>query len=109
MSIYIKGMEMPENCTVCPIRSWNGEDDICPFSKVEALSIGRQAKCPLVEIPPHGRLIDADELFQLLDGGYDVDMDELPETKAALLEMIANAPTIIPADKEEPDADASTV
>jgi hypothetical protein len=60
MSIYIKGMEIPENCAVCPIRSWNGEDDICPFSKVEALSIGRQIKCPLIEIPPHGRLIVAD-------------------------------------------------
>lgn len=50
---------------------------------------------------PHGRLIDADELYELLDGGYDIDLDELPETKRELLRMIAEAPTIIEAEDEE--------
>ena len=41
-----------------------------------------------------GRLIDADALYELLDGGYDVDLDELPETKAELLRMIDHEETI---------------
>lgn len=40
------------------------------------------------------RLIDADALYELLDGGYDVDLDELPETKAELLRMIDQEETI---------------
>lgn len=42
------------------------------------------------------RLIDADALYELLYGGYDLDFDELPETKAALLDMINGQPTIEP-------------
>ena len=34
------------------------------------------------------RYIDADALKELIDGGYDVDFDEVPETKKALLNMI---------------------
>lgn len=40
------------------------------------------------------RPIDADALYELLDGGYDVDLDELPETKAELLRMIDQEETI---------------
>lgn len=107
MSVLIQGMEMPDDCYSCPFRELVDRDtDICfitgeRFSALFTLNQQKNADCPLVEIPPHGRLIDADDLFQLLDGGYDVDMDDLPETKAALLEMITNAPTIIPGDKEE--------
>lgn len=40
------------------------------------------------------RLIDADALRELIDGGYDVDFDELPETKQAILEMIDYQDTV---------------
>ena len=40
------------------------------------------------------RLIDADALYELLDGGYDLDFDEVPETKRELLRMISVQPTI---------------
>ena len=40
------------------------------------------------------RLIDADELYALIDDGYDLDFDEVPETKAELLRMIAEQPVI---------------
>lgn len=96
MSILIQGMEMPENCAVCPIRSWNGEDDICPFSKVEALPIGRQVKCPLIEIPLHGRLIDADAIKEKIDHQRPGRMYE----DAWALTIIDDAPTVLPADKE---------
>lgn len=34
------------------------------------------------------RYIDADALKELIDGGFDIDFDEVPETKKALLNMI---------------------
>lgn len=40
------------------------------------------------------RLIDADALRELIDGGYDLDFSELPETKRELLNMIDYQPTI---------------
>ena len=40
------------------------------------------------------RLIDADDLHELIDGGYDIDFSELPETKRELLRMIDEQSTI---------------
>lgn len=40
------------------------------------------------------RLIDADALYELIDGGFDLDFDEIPETKAELLRMIDTQLTI---------------
>lgn len=63
MSIIIKGMKMPKNCAECKC-TWVDDDynKVCCFTDVVALSIGRQDNCPLIELPPHGRLIDADRL-----------------------------------------------
>lgn len=40
------------------------------------------------------RLIDADILYELIDNGWDIDFSEVPETKAALLEMINQQETV---------------
>lgn len=40
------------------------------------------------------RLIDADALRDLIDGGFDIDFDETPEVKAELLNMIDDQETI---------------
>ena len=40
------------------------------------------------------RLIDADSLHELIDGGFDLDFDEVPETKRELLRMVDEQPTI---------------
>ena len=59
MSILIKGMEMPECCGYCPFEYKN----YCmakPSLAVE--SADRHPRCPLVPVPPHGRLIDADTI-----------------------------------------------
>ena len=53
MSILIHDMEMPKNCIECHARCrlyLNGRKF-------------RHPDCPLIELPPHGRLIDADELL----------------------------------------------
>ena len=62
MGIYIKGMEMPDSCHVC-VAGYGGccfvappdSDGVCPDH-------GRADFCPIIPVPPHGRLIDADAL-----------------------------------------------
>lgn len=72
MSILIKGMEMPTRCFACPMCEISDIEICCsiPIGGVavsyeeidEQIAIqDRPSWCPLVEIPPHGRLIDADK------------------------------------------------
>ena len=97
MSVLIKGMEMPENCMDCKIKQYDEyeNDCICPFSGVMCLSIGRQDACPLVEVPtPHGRLIDADEVYFTMT-------DTIEQGRAE--EALNNAPTVIEAEGKDED------
>ena len=65
MSVYIPDIAPPESCDECTHPTctlWqNREPD------------GRHEDCPLIEVPPHGRLIDADALLgeSQKDGAYD--------------------------------------
>lgn len=74
MSILIKGMKMPKDCPYCPLAHWNFKNEFtgCEivkkyFSTEEMYADGRPDFCPLVSIPPHGRLIDADAPIPLVD------------------------------------------
>ena len=96
MGVYIKGMEMPKNCEECAIKSWDTEDYVCPFSGVSTLCISRQADCPLVLVPDHGRLIDADELMKHKGNCYDAGGHLLYAVGTG---SIMCAPTIIPAEE----------
>ena len=61
MSILIRGMEMPKNCQECGLYI---EGACYAKGYRDYRSIMDTAKpddCPLVELPPHGRLIDVDE------------------------------------------------
>ena len=105
MKAYLK-VEMPTSCCECAIKSWDGEDDVCPFSGISALSIGRQDDCPLVPIPPHGRLIDADAFIKdecnNCDGACEAILCDClnctADYRCEFMKDIADAPTIIPAD-----------
>ena len=84
MSVIVKGMEMPKNCQECALYI----DGAC-YGKGyrDYRSIMDTAKpddCPLVELPPHGRLIDADAIQD-----YNV------ETFGQRLLIIDTAPTVI--------------
>ena len=89
-------MEMPKSCCECKIKQWDIEDDFCPFTGIICLNIGRQNNCPLVELPPHGDLIDRDAL-----GEFPYNMDFCDGGEAD--EWVQMAPVIIPAEpaKEE--------
>ena len=64
MSVLIKGMEMPKNCDECHFyRYWDGMASSCrAFNETKwiddcDMKKERHPDCPLVEVPPHGRLI----------------------------------------------------
>ena len=101
MSVLIPGMEMPKSCFYCPFREKiNPDDYVClalnrEFEETFSLIAGKRHKdCPLVPVPDHGRLIDADKLCGK-------DCYGCPYDSCAIAEMVQDAPTIIPADKEE--------
>ena len=101
MSVLIRGMEMPKNCSGCPLnydqmackvtgtRWWSDTMVLMGFDSDKE----RLYDCPLVEIPtPHGRLIDADELanktFYSLTGAPYI-----------TYRTFCNAPTVIEAEE----------
>ena len=64
MSVVVIGMDYPNNCEECKIKSWDIEGYVCPFSGVDTLSIGRQTNCPLRPMPEkYGRLVDVDAII----------------------------------------------
>ena len=101
MSIYIPGISV-SCCLDCPCAEWQKiEDDdimwICsavvPSRRIKYKFLyDRQAWCPLLEVPPHGRLVDVSKLpFN------EVRLDEYGDWWMNV-EDIETAPTIIPAD-----------
>lgn len=97
MSVYIKGMEMPKACAFCWIKRRNGKKMVCPLCDEEwdihdpMSTVYRLVNCPLVPVPPHGRLIDADALDSS-------ETDYLGNHLVYLVD-IDDAPTIIPAEE----------
>ena len=47
--MLIIDMKMPKNCCECDLRQddFDRGEQYCPFTGIECLSIGRQAKCPI--------------------------------------------------------------
>lgn len=107
MSILIRGREMPENCQECVCL--NDEYFYCQ-------AVGRQPQdenvisrrpdwCPLVAVPQHGRLIDADALMKEIQEtckrlyGTD-DINTASPTLSAFKLYIGEAPTVIEAEEE---------
>ena len=104
MGVYIKNMEMPKSCYVCPFCDYVSArcdavkgTPYTPESRYEK----RADFCPLVPIPPHGDLIDRDALAEdgwvltkqvMRMGGYAI--HELPLKNPTI-------PVIIPAEEGE--------
>ena len=108
MSVYIKGMEMPESCYECPCNKDDGFGFFtCGVTKSECDFISLPPNCPLVPVPPHGRLIDADALDDIL---ADQSEDAYNRTHApksweralsVMRDYLEDTPTIIHADQKE--------
>ena len=89
--VYIPNIEMPKSCDDCPHptctlwQSVNGGE--------------RNEKCPIVSVPPHGRMGDLDALKERITNRlYSSNHGSMAEAYyAALIDLIDTAPTIIPA------------
>ena len=108
MGVYIKDMEMPKNCRACRLKmncdDCEGFECVCLPLHTQIGYLGdlltdkRRDDCPLVPVlEPHGRLIDADALFNNLErtGWYDNADRDIAE------DLVLDAPTVIPASGEE--------
>lgn len=104
--IYIPGMEMPKSCWDC----FACHDGWCIIiQKIEGHRTITHS-CPLLAVPDHGRLIDESWLksamittLEALKKNPKMDRQEMHLIAAfdTLRTMVEDAPTIIPADKEE--------
>ena len=102
MGIYIKDMNMPTSCP-CELIG-DGYDVYCSFAGGvpryikeydECCQNGtRPSWCPLVEIPPHGDLIERKAIC-LTDFEIAMCNSNYKEGMKILLEKVVDAPTII--------------
>ena len=97
MGVYIKGMKMPKDCWHC--RFADPEEGGCLVDQKTHGDWDEPDNCPLVDVPPHGRLIDADALRD-----NNCDAFEIKGVDGTILAMdvsiIDDAPTIIEAEEE---------
>ena len=105
MGVYIKNMEMPKNCNSCPMcfmrfcqagdRELN-ERETRPNAK-------RPEDCPLVPVPPHGRLGDLDKIERTLHEWESVVWDRNAlQMLRDCINLVKATPTIIPAEEATP-------
>lgn len=114
MSVLIRGMEMPAHCAACPIeRLYDYGDEIAFYCLLndgdtkQVRSKCRRPDCPLVSVPAHGRLIDADALTVKLQRHREYHSDGSMSGAAIsngigqCLDIIngKECPTIIPAEE----------
>ena len=103
MAVYAKGFIKSEDEFGC---KWYEEVYLRPFPYCHFLrdSCRGVEKCPLIEIPPHGRLGDLDELYNHLNEWYLTHEHGFSETEKiyimAMLSGVKDSPTIIPASEE---------
>ena len=120
MDILIRNMEMPKSCDQC--RLWllflgryfcfgkgvEIDNEQFPY---EFMSKDRLPDCPLVEVPKHGRLIDADNLLKELSDcemktyGYNGSCDDCEDRNICSVRVlrkdIEDAPTVLDAEEYE--------
>lgn len=106
MSILIKGANVPKSCYECYCTYLDRDDtdiddvwhcsltggDIDDYVRSK---YDRPSFCPIVEIPPHGDLIDRNELMKSLEHEWNICMDDTEFANKIVPNSIKNAPTII--------------
>lgn len=98
MGIYLPNMEMPKNCDECLIN--------CGHSMLYiGITDRRSPNCPLIELPPHGRLIDATfeenhYASMILDPTPDVTREDKHKARI-ILDALQMAKTVIEAEGSE--------
>ena len=121
MSVLIKGMEMPTNCSVCPMLEGDRMDGLCHaaskwldddehwtwYAYPEGdIDDSKPCNCPLVPVPKHGRLIDADALEDRCSRQARNEWNKSTGTNwgyayATFESDVEDAPTIIESEEED--------
>ena len=101
--ILIPNMRKPTSCHICPLASPNVNEQywLCHLTFKWTEKGNLSQKCPLIEIPPHGRLIDADALSNRLLGegiGNLLIHRKQRLTVGDVRTIIENAPTVLEAN-----------
>lgn len=98
---FIVPMEKPKRCGLCPC--FHAEHPM----HCQAVKANKDKRiiapygapipdwCPLIKLPPHGRLGDLDELYKVANMADDFGADTLD-----MLKLIADTPTVIEAEGE---------
>lgn len=107
MSVLIENMELPKNCYDCPFAMQDyttlfgnnfkqtRNSYACVLTHKTITSTKRNRFCPLILVPPHGRLIDENDFFS----DDIVYPDKLFEK--SMREFVSDMPTIIEAEEGE--------
>jgi hypothetical protein len=123
MGVYIKNMEMPTSCSVCPMLEGDRMDGLCHAASKWLdddehwtwyvypegdMDESKPCNCPLVPVPPHGRLIDADVLAKRIKDEGRNQAEYYADRYAPVVMAYGDcygkaqsAPTIIPASEED--------
>ena len=105
MGVYIKGMEMPSCCEKCPVNTKDAFGGIgCRVTGYIPLRKADQDFpnwCPLVPVPPHGRLIDGDVAEVIHFTEEDAAEKDFYDGILYAADWISNQPTVIPAEEGE--------
>lgn len=113
MSVLVKGMEMPTSCSVCPMLEGDRIDGLCHAASKWLdddehwkwyvypegdIDDSKPCNCPLIPVPAHGKLIDADAVAKMvLSSVNQEDARGFMFTKI-ICQILKEAPTIIPAE-----------
>ena len=91
MSILIKGMAMPKNCHQCFY--------FASGCKCNKHNNGRPSDCPLIELPPHGDLIDKGVLkISLLGEEYGTNF---PTVFNQIIKVVNSVPVVVESEGED--------
>ena len=101
MSVYIRGIERPKNCGYCPIRHLGGDGDECFLGAKITEYQTRPENCPLIPVPDHGRLVDADELIRKLEPTEEERHNGAAFVLFLFLQLLKDAQTVIPSSFEK--------
>lgn len=103
MGIYIKGMEMPQNCLQCYCTDSEYGECVLDTEKRCPDDYKKRADwCPLVELPPHGDLISREWLVVIGQHLMNIAKnDDIANGVKWLWQYVIEAQTIIEAEGRE--------
>lgn len=100
MSVYIPNMEMPTSCNECRF-AVDGWCYAYGNPNIDALANdGRTNFCPLVPVPPHGRLIDGD-IAEVISYSLEDSKGNFADGILFAADWISEQPTIIEAEEAD--------